>query len=685
MAVQNYRERTTQSQASQLLTFDSEFRTLKYETLPSNARGARPLLTRQIPRNTDSEPTINLLNESSTGFQFSGVGFGQDQGGIEIPGIGLPTRALGGDYLLRGGILQPIRLVEDTLRLSKWFASIDGLLFTAKQNQLARGGFNPFARDKNREGVYVPTSTILAASLGANNGIHLNKQGINPFTPTDGDGGRGAAQGNQDGGVLEFLSNLGGGRPFYLGENIVGGEEGNTNALVQRTRGEIGEFNIDTFQFEPSRGGFGRRTVGNPNERESFDSGRKTRTGLYKIGGGLDAYINSDLSDDEDRADYQNLLTQQGGEIVYSGSESPPDLTFTRTTPQSGASSLFKQNLALPTDSASLSEDLLPTQNYLSQRDREGIDAASTFSEFGNPDGGFFNPDFRKVNNPDFRAPNYTDRNIEDRVMTGNPGGEGDRSDYQTGKTVGGQRQVADKINFSPIYQSGLGPDASRVRNEVNDLVKFRIAAVDADNPSNSFYMHFRSYIDSFQDNYNAEWNPQRFLGRGENFYKYQGFDRDIALSFTVAAQSKPELMRMYHKLNYLATNLMPDFTRSGYMSGPLLRLTIGGYLYEQYGFLQSLNYQIPTESPWEIAIPSSGTDGQNETIPFSDPTVKEMPHIIQVTGFQFKPIHNFVPRKQRLSTTSGNGVGEFGNERPIALSNGFAHADGYRESNYNG
>ena len=221
-SVQNYRERTTQDQETQLLTFNSDFRQLRY--------GARkPLITRDIP-DADSEP-------------FS------------------PPA---GDFLLRGGVLQPIRSATDAARLTKYFASVDGLLFTAKQNQLARGGFNPFARDEKREGTYVPTSTILAATFGANNGIHLNKQGLNPFALTDGDGGRSAAQGGQDGGgILDFLSNLGGGRPFYLSTetNPVGGMEGEDNKLFELLNREIGSFVDGKFIPAPSRAGFDGGTV----------------------------------------------------------------------------------------------------------------------------------------------------------------------------------------------------------------------------------------------------------------------------------------------------------------------------------------------------------------------------------------------------------------------------------------
>ena len=53
------------------------------------------------------------------------------------------------------------------------------------------------------------------------------------------------------------------------------------------------------------------------------------------------------------------------------------------------------------------------------------------------------------------------------------------------------------------------------------DLVKFRIAAIDNNNPLKKEFIHFRAYIDSFSDSYNATWNPQKYMGRGETFYKY--------------------------------------------------------------------------------------------------------------------------------------------------------------------
>ena len=128
----------------------------------------------------------------------------------------------------------------------------------------------------------------------------------------------------------------------------------------------------------------------------------------------------------------------------------------------------------------------------------------------------------------------------------------------------------------------------------------------------------------------------------------------------------------MYQKLNYLASVCAPDYSSDGYMRGNLITLTVGGYLYEQVGIMTGINYGVPMESPWEIAI--------NDTNAGSDRSVKELPFMIKVSGFSFIPIHNFVPSIQKniFEDTNSEGPGTlgdlatFGPERYIALNNGF-------------
>ncbi len=280
--------------------------------------------------------------------------------------------------------------------------------------------------------------------------------------------------------------------------------------------------------------------------------------------------------------------------------------------------------------------------------------------------------DFRKkISKDPILAPDYTNPDLiyEKRVNLGNAGAKNITKSY-----VKGNNEALDKINALPLYKSS-NVDTNK---DINDLCKFRIGVISNDDPSQKTYIHFRAFLDAMDDSYTADWQPQKFSGRAENLYNYHGFDRKFNLAWTVAAQSKQELIPMYQKLNYLASVCAPDYSNDGYMRGNLITLTVGGYLYEQVGIMAGINYTVPMESPWEIAINETGD---------SDPSVKELPFIIKVSGFNFIPIHDFVPNiqknffretNQKGSNVNGDVYG-FGPERYIALSNG----TGFNNNNY--
>jgi hypothetical protein len=267
-------------------------------------------------------------------------------------------------------------------------------------------------------------------------------------------------------------------------------------------------------------------------------------------------------------------------------------------------------------------------------------------------------PDFRQTLNPtgDYQnrflslSPDYRTKNVEDRLGLSNPGRKDkNRSNYDT------QQPALDKVNASYIYKNAVNERSNYYTDpNLTDIIPFYIAILNNDLQKDGpykKYMHFRAFIDSFSDNYNAEWNPINYMGRAEKFYKYKGFDRTINMSFTVVAQSKPEITAMYDKLNFLASSLAPEYldsSYSGYMAGNIAYLTLGGYVYEQPGIITSLTYDIPEESPWEIGIDTKGNDTQNEkTNSDGIKSVRQLPHIIRVTNFQFTPIHTFRPEKQ--------------------------------------
>lgn len=161
------------------------------------------------------------------------------------------------------------------------------------------------------------------------------------------------------------------------------------------------------------------------------------------------------------------------------------------------------------------------------------------------------------------------------------------------------------------------------------DLIEFRISIVDPRTPTKQENLNFRAYIDDFSDSYGASWKEQSYMGRGEKFYKYDGFDRDISLGFTIVAENETQLGIMYRQLNTLAASLAPTYTSQGYMAGNLHRLTVGNYIYGQWGVMTGIQYTPVDESPWEIRQGS------------------QLPHYIKVSGIKFNVIHNFRPESQ--------------------------------------
>lgn len=224
-------------------------------------------------------------------------------------------------------------------------------------------------------------------------------------------------------------------------------------------------------------------------------------------------------------------------------------------------------------------------------------------------------------------APDYATKNVGVRNQLGNPGADRKNKNYSSytkGVIYPGNRtKPLDEINASAV---GANPSA------YNDLVTFNICPLNNEN-----WMTFRAFLGSFTDSYNGAINTQQYVGRGENFYTYQGFTRKISLSWTVAALSKQELLPMHKKLSYLASNTAPVYNSNGFMQGPLVKLTVGGYIHQLPGYIESISFDISEDSNWEIQINDNGG---------IDRTTSELPHIIKVTGFSFIPISNYLPQQ---------------------------------------
>lgn len=610
------------------------------------------------------------------------------------------------DVLTRGGTLAIGRTADDVSRLTKLLltpSTFQGPFFTLKQNVLSRQGVQTQASPKGlNEGAYLPTSTLAQVAVSAT-GLHFNKQGKNPIPGLPGS--------------LTTYSDVVEGNFFNPGIKTL-----ENNRLLKFTDSFVNKKTLSNTLYSYPGGpgsilGVGLTTINTPDDQ---------RTGVNSVNFGYrypQKYVNlknaqllvqastkAGLTFEEAGISYsdrfqkysvtipfgadnvQSLINLDFISNIYTGTKETGvnlnqnsnyalanDLTGSLYTPNTGVNSNSGQ---VPTDVTRTSRPTVEADKQLKNLDnveaytytQQELITAPTYRETGQIQD--FRTAFRnkggdaKAVGADVLAPDYTEENIELRVHSGNPGTKGDVSDYTKGKVslVTGQRLGAlDTLNALPLYQSvNVAQDSEK---DVNDLVKFRIAVLDPGGSSRKTFIHFRAFLDTITDNYNSEWTAHRYVGRGENFWTYQGFDRSISLGWTVYAQSKEELIPMYKKLNYLASSLAPNYN-NGFMRGVLCQLTIGGYVYEQPGFIKGLTYELSDQSTWEIGINDKGfTDPQNR----GDDLVKELPHMIRVTGFQFTPIHRFIPEIQKNTWENGN-VATFGNQRYIALDNGYGN-----------
>jgi len=163
----------------------------------------------------------------------------------------------------------------------------------------------------------------------------------------------------------------------------------------------------------------------------------------------------------------------------------------------------------------------------------------------------------------------------------------------------------------------------SEIREETPDsqLFKFYLNLINANNPGTNQYLYWQAYIDTFNDQIGADYDPYNYVGRGYPLYKYKGFKRSIGLDFTIVAHTPTQILPIYQKLNSLIQNMAPNYSGAGYLRGNFVKLTIGDYLDNVPGIVTGFSLNPIFEAGFEL---SSG---------------RQLPKAIKVSGFNFTPI----------------------------------------------
>ena len=155
---------------------------------------------------------------------------------------------------------------------------------------------------------------------------------------------------------------------------------------------------------------------------------------------------------------------------------------------------------------------------------------------------------------------------------------------------------TADLLNLVPY---GSKTDKELKESENSDFVPFRFKDVN-----NNKYIIFRALLSGIADNMTPEFASERYVGRPDQVYVYQGTNREISFTFDIYPKSKNELPVLWEKLNYLVGLVYPSWAPSGGglgMIAPFIELSIGDMYKDTPGFLSQLSLTVQDGTTWEI------------------------------------------------------------------------------------
>ena len=149
-----------------------------------------------------------------------------------------------------------------------------------------------------------------------------------------------------------------------------------------------------------------------------------------------------------------------------------------------------------------------------------------------------------------------------------------------------------DLVNLTPYGSKADGsqPDGA------SDFIKFKFKDV-----VNKKFIVFRALLSGISDSITPDWAGERYIGRPDNVYVYQGTERSLSFTFNLYPKSKQEFPVLLEKLNYLIGLCYPSYTPENRMVSPFINLTLGDMFVDTPGFLSSLTVDVDDVSTWEI------------------------------------------------------------------------------------
>lgn len=617
--------------------------------------------------NSNDVSKKNAFGQKSIPFGKDKLGGGSSNQPFIQSKIGEPLESgiLDSDSIIRGGLTAPLHAAIDVVRLTKYMVTPSGLEFIAKQNILSRVAVKTQASGILNEGIYNPLSTLAQVGVGFL-GQHLPKQGLIPGVGVEsythavnkkifGENrlielfNKHYSPPLSNSKFSKFLKKLSPGEDIYKYSGGPGSVLGVGNTHIRYATDNGGISALKTLGWNKPKEYQTRGDIKSTWETGKLDS--RILTSEYFSNPILDKlqafgrHLNVNPQYQIDTHHFEAMSTDSSpitlGRYSSSGSLKINVDEVGEQNPQTKEFKPGKTDTEKITSLNDLGADN-KVKGYLGNLNKN----AGPYGLGGNV----------TTNNPyrvggrgisyDFRSTKRTVRGFEetekgdfdnsyDYILPNDVNGSGNYEGYFTDKID--KIPTIDQIYYNHKTNAKAGYDGKRLSNELNkvdDYIPFNISIIDPTKPTGTpFTLKFRAYIDSFSDSYGSDWKGQTYMGRAEQFWKYNQFSRDINFGFTIVADNEYNHYTMYNQLNRLVSSLAPTYTLQGYMAGNLHKITLGNYIVETAGILHGMTLEVPDDSPW-------GTISKFQT-----------PLYIKVTGVKFTPIHNFRPEYKSISS----------------------------------
>ncbi len=124
----------------------------------------------------------------------------------------------------------------------------------------------------------------------------------------------------------------------------------------------------------------------------------------------------------------------------------------------------------------------------------------------------------------------------------------------------------------------------------------------------NRKYLQFRATVTGINDSRGIDWNEMSYVGSPNKIYNYKGYTRTLGFNFSVYLNSVRELHPTWKKLNYLMSLGTPSKYIDGkYMVPPIIELRIGDMYHNLPILINSITFSIPDDVSWETLPANEG------------------------------------------------------------------------------